>query len=149
VNWLSRFCLSLLVNTDLIELQRLEGQKSNGYLLDRTRDRAELLPLFGSGCHNPREEVGSTPQETMYWFENVLVSLVPDAIIQDDTEVAIAKGRVWPTEWQSRLYALVFSLLDVVMLHMTVEDGVTTVKRSPTTEIAILEEGAYKIGDKL
>jgi hypothetical protein len=132
------------------ELQRLEGQKTNGYLLDRTGDGTELLPLFGSGCHNPGEEAGSAPQETMYWFENVLVSLVPDAIIQDDTEAAIAKVVEFGLQNSSRdFYALVFSLLNVVMLHVTVEDGVTTVKRSPTTEIATLEEGAYKIGDKL
>jgi hypothetical protein len=86
----------------------------------------------------------------MYWFEDVLVSLVPDAIIQDDTEAAIAKVVEFGLQNGSRhFYALVFSLLDVVMLHVTVEDGVTTVKRSPATEIATLEEGAYKIGDKL
>jgi hypothetical protein len=123
----------------------LEGQKSNGYLLDRTRDRAELLPVFGSDCDNPCEEPGSAPQETIYWFENVLVSLVPDTIIQDNVKAGIAKAVEFGLETGSRdFYAVVFSLLNMVMLHVTVKDGVTTVKRSSITEIATREYGTFK-----
>jgi hypothetical protein len=47
------------------EPQRLEGQTESGYLLDRSQDRPELLPLFGSGCHSPGEDAGSSPQDTI------------------------------------------------------------------------------------
>lgn len=132
------------------ELHRLGGQITNGYPLDRNGDAPELLPLFGLGCHSPEEEAGSAPQDTIYWFENVLVSLAPDDIIQDDTEVAIAKVVEFGLEEGSHdFYAVVFSLINVVMLHVTMENGVKTINRTQITEIPTLGEGIYQKGDPL
>jgi hypothetical protein len=126
------------------ELQSLEGQITNGYLVDRNGRRPELLPLFGSGCHSLGEEAGSAPHDPIYWFENVLVSLVPDYIIQDDSEAAMAKAVEFGLkEDNPDFYAVVFSLINAIMLHVTVEDGVTTIKRTSKTEISALGEGIY------
>jgi hypothetical protein len=86
----------------------------------------------------------------IYWFENVLVSLVPDAAIQDDTEAAIAKVVEFGLEeGKHDFYAVVFSLINAVMLHVTVEDGVTTINRTPITEISTLDEGIYQKGNQM
>ena len=73
----------------------LHGDVSNGYLIvpgdDAESHKPKLLPLFASGCHNLGEEAGSAPLSSIYWFEHVLVSLVPDIVVQDNAEAAIAK----------------------------------------------------------
>jgi hypothetical protein len=74
--------------------------------------------------------------------------LVPDAIIQDDTEAAIAKVAELGLEEGNRdFYVVVLSLINVVMLHVTVENGLTTVNRIQITEISTLEEDIYQEDD--
>lgn len=90
------------------------------------------------------------PQDSTYWFENFLVSLVPDDVLRDDAEAGIAKVLEFGLETGARdFYAVVFSLLNMLMLHVTVEDGVTTVNRTSMTKIITLEEDSYKKGDNL
>jgi len=98
--------------------------------------RPKLLPLFASGCHRPGEEAGSAPQASIYWFENVLVSLVPDTVIQGDMEAAIAKVVEFGLkEGKLNFYAMVFSLINVVMLQVIVENQVTAIKRTKTIQL--------------
>jgi predicted CxxxxCH...CXXCH cytochrome family protein len=52
--------------------------------------KSELRSLYAVECHSPGEEAGSAAQASMYWFQNVLVSLVPDVPISNDTEAAMA-----------------------------------------------------------
>ncbi|KAI9829912.1 MAG: hypothetical protein M1826_005334 [Phylliscum demangeonii] len=60
-----------------------------------------FLPAFGSGVHKRGIEGGSAPRETIYWFENVLVSLrdelespvVRKAAIADAIQFARGTGR--------------------------------------------------------
>ncbi|KAI9780472.1 MAG: hypothetical protein M1839_006746 [Geoglossum umbratile] len=122
------------------EPMRLNGEIDNGYLIDLDDGvyggRPKLLPLFASGCHRPGEEAGSAPQASIYWFENVLVSLVPDIVVQSDTEAAIAKVVEFGLkEGKLNFYALVFSLINVVMLQVIVENGVTAIKRTEVIEL--------------
>ena len=50
-----------------------------------------LLPMFARGFHRPDHEPGSSPAETMYWLDGVLIGLA--AMIDEPTqrEVAVAK----------------------------------------------------------
>ena len=114
--------------------QRLHGDVSNGYLIDPDDvlcGKSKLLPLFAVGCHSPGEEAGSAPQASMYWFENVLVSLVPDIVIQNDTEAAMAKVVEFGLgEGKPDFYAIVFSLRNVIMLQVLVEKSNTVIKHT-------------------
>ena len=50
-----------------------------------------LLPIFAKGFHRPGHEPGSSPVETMYWFDGVLIGLA--AMIDEpiQREVAVVK----------------------------------------------------------
>ncbi|KAI9771456.1 MAG: hypothetical protein M1840_002076 [Geoglossum simile] len=136
------------------EPERLDGEIGNGYLIDvddedlgdngrgnKPREeffgaRPKSLPLFASGCHCPGEEAGSAPQASIYWFENILVSLVPDIVIQNDTEAAIAKVVEFGLkEGKLNFHVVVFSLVNVVMLQVLVQNGVTAIKRTEAVEL--------------
>lgn len=100
--------------------------ESNGYLIDRNEGgEPKLMPLFGSGCHSPDQEPGSTPPDSIYWFENVLISLVPNTVFEKDTEAAIAKAVEYGLEeGKINFQIVVFSILNAIMLEVHVKDGV-------------------------
>ncbi|KAI9767864.1 MAG: hypothetical protein M1840_005357 [Geoglossum simile] len=117
---------------------RLNGEIDNGYLMEPDNESLDDGDLADGvyGCHRPGEEAGSAPQASIYWFENVLVSLVPDIVVQSDTEAAIAKVvESGLREGKLNFYAVVFSLINVVMLQVIVENEVTTIKRTETIEL--------------
>jgi hypothetical protein len=120
---------------------RLHGELINGYLIDPDDDishgKSKLLPLFAQGCHSPEKEPGSAPQASIYWFESVLVSLVPDIILQNDAGAAIAKV-VGFGLGQGKLdfHAIALSVINVIMLRVIVENGVTIVKHTKTTRLS-------------
>jgi len=115
---------------------RFRGEISNGYLVDPDNDEVRgsepnLLPVFAAGCHSPGKEAGSAPQASIYWFEDVLVSLVPDTAFRSGIEAAIAKvvesGR---EEGKPGFQAMILSLTRVVMLQVSVKNRDTVVKRN-------------------
>lgn len=117
---------------------------SSGYLLDRgTGSESKLMPLFGSGCHRPGQEPGSAPSSSIYWFENVLVSLVPDTVLEEDAEVAVAEAAVAKVveyglkEGNTNFQAVVFSILNAIMLEIHVKDGLKKIKRTRVVPIYI------------
>ncbi|RFU25786.1 hypothetical protein B7463_g10550, partial [Scytalidium lignicola] len=111
---------------------------SDGYLIDRNEGGSpKLMPLFGSGYHVPDQEPGSAPSGTIYWFENVLVSLVPDTIFERDTEAAIAKAVDYGLKTAKvDFQAVLFSVCNAIMLEICITDGIVTkIKRTGTVLI--------------
>ena len=75
------------------ERERFHGSECDGYLIDRNEGgNPKLMPLFGSGCHDPNQEPGTAPPGSIYWFDNVLISLVPNTVLENDTEAVLAKA---------------------------------------------------------
>ena len=72
----------------------LQGHRIEPYLVmddhEVRQGNPRLLPIFPKGFHRPDHEPGSSPAETMYWFDGVLIGLA--AMIDDPTqrEVAVA-----------------------------------------------------------
>jgi len=111
--------------------------ESSGYLMDRNEGgEPKLMPLFGSGCHRPDQEPGSAPLGSIYWFENVLISLVPDTVFRKDTEAAIAKAiEHGLEEGKTNFQTVVFSIFNAIMLEVHVKDGVKAIKRTGVVSI--------------
>ena len=118
------------------DLNRFYGHhdkyKSSGYLIDRNEGgEPKSMPLFGSGCHRPDQEPGSAPLGSIYWFENVLISLVPDTVFGKDMEAAMAKAVEHGLEGgKTNFQIVVFSIFNAIMLEVHVKDGVKTIKRT-------------------
>jgi hypothetical protein len=112
-------------------------QESSGYLIDRNEGgETKLMPLFGSGCHSPDQEPGSAPLSSIYWFENVLISLVPDSVFEKDTEAAIGKAVIHGLEENKNdFHIVVFSIFNAIMLEVHVKDGVRVIKRTGVVPI--------------
>ena len=111
--------------------------ESSGYLIDRNEGgEPKLMPLFGSGCHRPDQEPGSAPLGSIYWFENVLISLVPDTVFEKDTEAAMAKAvEHGLEEGKTNFQIVVFSIFNAIMLEVHVKDGVKAIKRTGVVSI--------------
>ncbi|OBT77684.1 hypothetical protein VF21_03707 [Pseudogymnoascus sp. 05NY08] len=77
---------------DRADYSKFAGYDDMGYIIERNSGKPLSIPIFGLECHEPGVSPGSAPTETLYWFENVLVSLVPDSVFRQDTEAAIAKA---------------------------------------------------------
>lgn len=106
--------------------------ESSGYLIDRNEGgEPKLMPLFGSGCRRPDQEPGSAPLGSIYWFENVLISLVPDTVFEKDTEAAMAKAvEHGLEEGKTNFQIVIFSIFNAIMLEVHVKDGVKAIKRT-------------------
>src|SRR2546429_4944690 len=89
------------------------------------------MPLFGSGSHTPDQEPGCAPPGSIYWFENILISLVPNTVFEKDTEAAIAKAVEYGLEeGKASFQIVVFSILKATMLEVHVKDGVKAIRRT-------------------
>ncbi|PWY95056.1 hypothetical protein BO94DRAFT_530944 [Aspergillus sclerotioniger CBS 115572] len=113
-----------------------------GYYLDRRNVSPSLtaschpvtiLPRFLYESHLPGVRPGSAPEGRMYWLKNVLVYLasgldsveVEEASVAEVVEAGLKQGLVG-------FYAMVFSIIDVVLLHVQKgSDGTIHVNRSP------------------
>lgn len=111
--------------------------ESRGYLIDRNEGgEPKPMPLFGSGCHRPDQEPGSAPLGSIYWFENVLISLVPNTIFEKDTEAAMAKAvEHGLEEGKTNFQIVIFSIFNAIMLEVHVKDGVKAIKRTGVVSI--------------
>ncbi|PLB55128.1 hypothetical protein P170DRAFT_33011 [Aspergillus steynii IBT 23096] len=99
----------------------------------RQPGQQRLLPLFLHDNHAPGVEPGSAPKDTTYWMNNVLIHLVTRTDLVDVEEAAIAEVVDFGLNAGVKdFYAMVFSILDVVLIRVqTHENGSTHVRRSP------------------
>ncbi|KAI9792913.1 MAG: hypothetical protein M1816_001235 [Peltula sp. TS41687] len=80
-----------------------------------------FLPAFGRGIHKRQVEAGSAPSGTIYWFENVLVSLHDDGELEsaEGVEAAITKILQFARDTGRRsFHGLLLSLWRVVLLRV-------------------------------
>ncbi|RAL17443.1 uncharacterized protein BO97DRAFT_474443 [Aspergillus homomorphus CBS 101889] len=123
-------------NVSLESIQHFDrNHEAEGYFLVRgegSSDSESLMPRFLCESHYPGVEAGSSPQQTTYWMDSVLVHLVSgldrveveEAAIAEAVEFGLKQGR-------TSFYAIVFSILDVVLLRVRTTSGKTIVQRSP------------------
>ncbi|OBT65425.1 hypothetical protein VE03_06041 [Pseudogymnoascus sp. 23342-1-I1] len=116
---------------DRADHDKFAGYDDRGYIIDRNGGEPLPIPIFGLECHEPGVSPGSAPAGTLYWFENVLVSLVPDSVFRQDTEAAIAKAVEFGFETgKTSLQIILFSIFNVMLLEAYVKDGVKVIRRT-------------------
>lgn len=141
---------------DRVDCLRFAGYDHMGYIVDRNncgnfnsyrgymyrREGSQisgkelLLPIFGSECHESSICPGSAPLESLYWFENVLVSLMPDSIFRHGTEAAIAKAVEYGFgEGKTSFQIIIFSIFNVILLEAYLKDGVKVTRRTGVISI--------------
>ncbi|OBT83899.1 hypothetical protein VE02_08409 [Pseudogymnoascus sp. 03VT05] len=121
---------------DRADYSKFAGYDDMGYIIDRNSGETLSIPIFGLECHEPGVSPGSAPTETLYWFENVLVSLVPDSVFRQGTEAAIAKAVEYgfgqgKTSFQINL----FSIFNVILLEAYVNGGAKVIRRTGVISI--------------
>ncbi|KAK3363722.1 hypothetical protein B0T25DRAFT_528341 [Lasiosphaeria hispida] len=94
--------------------------KSCGWLNEKWAGDCAPLLEFGSASHRPGDPPGASPAETMYWLEDVLVSLT---LVVDGE--AITKAVTWGIEKQGRrdFQGVVLSLFEVAFVEVFFDDG--------------------------
>ncbi|PGH02871.1 hypothetical protein AJ79_07527 [Helicocarpus griseus UAMH5409] len=91
-------------------------------------------PELGVECHLSNQVAGSAPEESIYWFDNVLINLVPDIpkqrhiYIDKTVNFGIKQGK-------SCFQAILLSLSSVVLLDVKVENGIRTVKHTDRLDL--------------
>ncbi|KAL2863197.1 uncharacterized protein BJX67DRAFT_266668 [Aspergillus lucknowensis] len=111
--------------------------KSPGWLDEEwAGDRAPLLE-FGSSAHRPGEPPRASPTETMYWVEDVLVSLV---LVVDGE--AITKAVTWGIEQgRANFQIVVLSLFEAAFAEVLLGGGEEPfVKVSTPVDLSPLRE---------
>ncbi|GLA14709.1 hypothetical protein AnigIFM62618_001148 [Aspergillus niger] len=135
-----------------------QNHKAEGYYLARHDVSPELtapcylptvLPQFLHECHLPGVQSGSAPGGKLYWLRNVLVYLatrldmveVEEASITEVVEAGLKQGL-------KNFHAMVFSILDVVLLRVHVgADGTAHISRSPLTTLIYFDDHNSKFAN--
>ncbi|KIW22034.1 uncharacterized protein PV07_12574 [Cladophialophora immunda] len=119
--------------------------QSRGY--HTADDEPRLMPLFGSGCHAEGQEPGSSPSESIYWFEGVPISLVPDTVFENDTDAAIAKAvEHGLATGRSDFRMVLFSIWRAVLVEISTKDAVHKIPRTGLVRICDRRENGDRSG---
>ncbi|KAK2737751.1 hypothetical protein FQN57_007398 [Myotisia sp. PD_48] len=120
-----------------IDLQRIATFSgvgtANGFLVDEiANDQLDLIPVFGFGCHLPGQAPGSSPCTSLYFLDNILVSLVPNRAIELDEGAVIAKAVEFGiAAGKVNFRIIVFSILNAILIEVSIgKDGKTEIKRT-------------------
>ncbi|KAK2748768.1 hypothetical protein FQN57_000349 [Myotisia sp. PD_48] len=111
--------------------QRLLGTATNGYLVypnTTNSQRSNILPVFPMGFHPPDREPGSCPSQGIFWFNHVLVSLVPVSVLEDDSESAAAISHAVEfgrAEGKRYFNVLIFSIDSAIMVHVKIDSSIS------------------------
>ncbi|EAU35663.1 predicted protein [Aspergillus terreus NIH2624] len=118
--------------------------KSEGYYLipDRgPQNEQGLLPRFLYECHAPGVHPGAAPNNTAYWLGNVLVYLTARLDLIEIEETAIAQAvDTGLGQGSSSFYAMVFSVVDVILVHVETNDGSIEIRRSPMLNLFYFDD---------
>lgn len=112
----------------------------------RQSGQQPLLPLFLHETHAPGVEPGSAPKGTIYWMNNVLVHLVTRTDLVEVEEAAVADVVDFGLNSGAKnFYAVVFSILDVVLIHVQINQyGIAHVRRSPLMALIYVNDKKSK-----
>lgn len=119
-------------------------EKSTGFLVDMD-DEGEpiLMPIFGSGCHTEDEEPGSSPSEPIFWFQDVLISLIPNNAFDLDIDAIIGKAILFGrASGRDNFQIVLFSIENAVLLEVY-DSPVAKIRRSEI--IPICDPNYYKM----
>ena len=120
---------------------------SRGFLVDTGEDgEPVLMPILGSGCHAELQKPGSSPGELIFWFEGVLVSLLPDNAFHSDVEAVIGKSVLYGRNSGKTQFQLVlFPIRNAVLLE--VDNSAITIRRSGIVPICEKDVGSVDDGE--
>lgn len=93
--------------------------KSLGWLSEQWSGQSAPLLEFGSSCHLPGEPPGASPRETIYWHEQVLISLVSVT----DAEATVRAAKWGIAQGKNHFQIIVISLLKVILAEASFENG--------------------------
>ncbi|KAI1612751.1 hypothetical protein EDD36DRAFT_245082 [Exophiala viscosa] len=109
-------------------------EDANGFLMSiGEEDEPKLMPIFGSGCHAEDQEPGPAPLEPLYWFEDVLISLVPNTVFETDSDAEAAIGKVVAYVLESgklNFQVVLFSIQNAVLVEVQTQSVTKTIRRS-------------------
>ncbi|OJD11172.1 hypothetical protein AJ78_08004 [Emergomyces pasteurianus Ep9510] len=89
---------------------------------------------LGLGYHLAHHLPGSAPEETIYWFNNILVSLIPE--IPQQRHIYIDRTVTFGLQrGKAAFQAILLSLSTVVLLDVEVVDGTVLVKHTYPLEL--------------
>src|SRR5205085_12585531 len=108
------------------------AEESEGYLVSLSEGgEPKLMPLFGSGCRAEHQEPGSSPPEPLYWFEDVLISLVLNTVFHTDVEAAIGKAVTYGLESGKLEFRIVlFSIQNAILVEVRNHSATRTIRRT-------------------
>jgi hypothetical protein len=108
--------------------------RSIGWLDEEWAGDSAPLMEFGSSCHRPGKPPGASPTETMYWLEDVLVSLT----LVNDGE-AITKAITWGIEQgRTNFQIVVLSLFEAAFAEVSFKDEKPFVQVSKPVDLSPL-----------
>jgi hypothetical protein len=112
-----------------------DHRPSRGYIDAPNEDLGikgyRVLPGFAIGSHQPGEEPGSAPLETMYWFEDVLICLATSLDEPDVFDATIARTVRYGTKnGRKDFQVVILSLVDLILVEVHEEDMRTVVKHT-------------------
>ncbi|QMW40462.1 hypothetical protein G4B11_003742 [Aspergillus flavus] len=100
-----------------------------------------LLPCFLYERHFPGAEPGSAPRNRTYWFSNVLVHLASRLDVVDVEKAAVIEVvDAGLDQGLDEFYAMVFSILDVILVHVQKGGGRVRVQRSDLMPLFYFDE---------
>ncbi|KAB8218790.1 hypothetical protein BDV33DRAFT_192439 [Aspergillus novoparasiticus] len=100
-----------------------------------------LLPCFLYERHFPGVEPGSAPRNRTYWFSNVLVHLVSRLDLVDVEKAAVIEVvDAGLDQGLDEFYAMVFSISDVILVHVQKGGGRVRVQRSDLMPLFYFDE---------
>ncbi|PGH09824.1 hypothetical protein GX51_00511 [Blastomyces parvus] len=89
---------------------------------------------LGLGYHLARHLPGSAPEETIYWFDNVLISLVPE--VPQQRHIYIDKTVSFGLQQGKHAFqAILLSLSTVILVEVEDVDGIPVVKHTEPLEL--------------
>ena len=95
-----------------------------------------VVPTFRSFCHAAGQRSGCSLGDTLYWFENALISLVPDTVFESDKEAAVAKATEFGLKTgRGRFRIVLLSIFRAIFVQVSSESEVIIVEQSPVISI--------------
>ncbi|KAL2837900.1 hypothetical protein BJY01DRAFT_258208 [Aspergillus pseudoustus] len=108
---------------------------------DFINDEHTLLPKFLSECHIPGVRPGSAPESNPFWAGNVLVYLTPRLDLVEVEEASIAAVVDFGLgQGRKSFHAMVFAILDFVLIDVTEGNGRIQIRRTPLTNLIYFDD---------
>ena len=110
-------------NVSVLPNRLLSNNSAFGFInynMEKSYENSEFFSLLGSGAHREDDKPGSAPEQSMYWFENVLVVLRAQLYRKDAVEQSIDHVTKYCLDQYGKTIvdAVLISIEHVVLLHI-------------------------------